>query len=53
MDNHTTSLCCECCGRTDIVEFNSTYEVVLCLLCREQFRHDIENVIREYRKCRL
>ena len=49
MDNRSTSLCCEHCKKTNAVELQDTFGIVLCPECREQFMNDIDAVIRKYR----
>ena len=50
MDNHSTSLCCEHCGRTDVVELHTIFGIVLCPDCGEQFKSDLETLITKYKR---
>ena len=49
VSNKSTSLCCEHCGRTDVIFQNQIFDIVLCPLCYELFKGDIERVIRKYK----
>ena len=49
VSNKSISLRCENCGRTDIITQNQIFDIVLCPLCYELFKDDIERVIRKYK----
>ena len=49
VSNNSTRWRCEHCGRTNVIIQNQMFDIVLCPLCNELFKEDIETVIRKYK----
>lgn len=46
--NNQSSLCCEHCGRTDIIIQNTIFSITLCPDCNKLFDADLSALIEKY-----